>query len=747
MPALKVKPTHGSLFPLNIRVKDPLWPLRDMLDFTFSVKPDEARTLWLDLRDRILPPGKGLYLAIAGAGADFGVASIDNATLRLVFKSRKAARPEHELDRFTQARDSYAMLVEEHGHNPKLNLWNRFETDLTDLLRVNPDQYPGRNYGAIELGLPRPPFKQPEAQTRVPLWAFRQVELLGRVRRFVLWYIDHRQIENGEFGGGLSDDTDLSNMWPGTAFMGCEPDKLRDSLQRELDACYREGMFTHGLPTIQTDELHSNEEGINCLGQNLILDYGSPRQLERAMETARGVTGITGVNAAGHRHIRTSYFSGGKIAEEDPWGYAKAYGYLVLGPGQLLVDYNGNPTEKKVLLELADGLLAHRQKGAEGRYTLPSAIHFADDKDSVATRAYLPWPLFWTAWKWTGNRKYLDPIFDGGTTSLMAVNANALDILDIRKDWGPRIMSGERGRPSDTRPSDGRGRARSTAYRDSSPAHFAWQLTGDKTRLETLYANQIEECELLDYINTEGSLWIDRVGVPYVDLQRARLGGIALVRNNPFPGHAVSWRFAAPASEQSVAVLIPDATPTGFKVIAYNLEGAPVRATMTGWNIDPGIWEVTQGIDTNGNDVADRSLTNFTAAFERSCGLEITFAPRVTTILTLKLKTPGTPYWERPDLGLDRDDVQVHGRELRVRVHSLGSVPTPSTTVAFRNRAGEIVAMEKLGSLEPPLDLMPRSTEIELTLPDGTDASGGTIEIDPDHRVEEITRLNNVVKL
>ena len=69
LPPLHVKPTHGEYFPLNIQVKDPLWLQRNLLDFSFSVKPDEARTLWLDTRDRILPSGKGLYLTIAGAGA------------------------------------------------------------------------------------------------------------------------------------------------------------------------------------------------------------------------------------------------------------------------------------------------------------------------------------------------------------------------------------------------------------------------------------------------------------------------------------------------------------------------------------------------------------------------------------------------------------------------------------------------------------------------------------------------------
>ncbi|MGS7457362.1 hypothetical protein, partial [Mycobacterium tuberculosis] len=89
--------------------------------------------------------------------------------------------------------------------------------------------------------------------------------------------------------------------------------------------------------------LHSYEEGINCLGQNLILAHGNPRLIERAMETTRGLIGLTGINAAGHRHIRSSYFSGTKFAAEEPWGYAKAYSYLALQPAQLLADYNGLP--------------------------------------------------------------------------------------------------------------------------------------------------------------------------------------------------------------------------------------------------------------------------------------------------------------------------------------------------------------------------------------------------------------------
>jgi hypothetical protein len=67
LPALNLKPTHGEYIPMNIQIKDPIWPMRNMFDFSFSVKPGEPHTLWLDTRDRILPNDKSLYITIASA--------------------------------------------------------------------------------------------------------------------------------------------------------------------------------------------------------------------------------------------------------------------------------------------------------------------------------------------------------------------------------------------------------------------------------------------------------------------------------------------------------------------------------------------------------------------------------------------------------------------------------------------------------------------------------------------------------
>lgn len=748
LPALAAPSTIGGPIPLNIQVKDPLWPARNMLDFTFAVKPGEAKTLWLDLRDRLLPPSKSLWISIASGSPEVTAKAFIGAEVRLVFKSRAAALPEHVADRFTQVKDVYAMMTEEHPHDARLNMWNRFKADLDDLLRADPTNKLGLEYRAFGvMGAPRPAFQQPEPPAGVPLWAFRQVTLLGEVKRFVEWYIDHRQVEFGDFGGGISDDVDLLNTWPGVALMGCDPDKLKASDAALLDAAFKNGMFTNGLPTIQADELHSYEEGINCLGQNLILNYGSPREIERAMVTARGVESLTGINSAGHRHIRTSYYNGKKMAEEEPWGYAKPYSYLVLQVPQLLVDFNGNPEAKKYLLELADGLLAHHHSDGKAHGAAVPAIRFADDHEDDVGRGYFPWHVFWAAYKFTGDRRYLAPILDGGMISLVNVNADLLDLLNLRDSWGQRFESGERAVAIEGRRDTGRTKERTSGYRASNNEHFAWQLTGDKSHLEHLYAEQIQLCAQLDYINTEGSLWIDRVGVPYAELQRARLGGVALVRNAVFPGHVISWRFAAPANDQSVAILVPSATTTEFKVIAYNLESEPVHATMTGWNIDPGIWDVTQGVDTNGDDEVDAQIATRTVPFERTKSLELTLPPRATTVLTLKHKSAGTPYWQRPDLGIDPQDVTVEHGSVHVRVHSLGSVSAPASNLVLRNAAGQVVGSADIPALAAPVDLQPKTADVTISLPSGISATGMSVEIDPDHRIEEITTINNLVKL
>lgn len=731
IPPLDVTATPNGYFPMNIQVKDPLWPDRNLCDFSFSIKPGEARTLFLDTRDRILPNDRSLYITVVGAGADFDATSLDGMRIRLLFKDREEASAEHVADRFTQVRDNFGNQVEARPNSKFLGLFRRFDEDITDLLRIDPGHIPGRYYWSYanpEQGWPE--FKQPEPPDDVPLWAFRQIEYLKLVSNIILWWIDNRQIENGELGGGLSDDSDYTNVWPIPALNGVEPEKVTDSLHRVLEAIYDNGMITDGINTIQADGLHVTEEGNNVQGQLMMLEYGDPKLMERMMESVRGFERITNINAAGHRHVISGYFGAHAISRDIPWNWSAYQTSRIFHPAMYIAEFCGHPRAKKLMLELADGLIAHRKQDERGRWYTPGNINFDTDEDRGTSFGNYN-HVFWGCWEWTHDKKYLQPLLDSGIGSLGGINANVIDVLGNLDTWGKEISDGV------------------TPFSGSTYERFvAWQVTGNKQFIEELYADEIQRYTQQTYLFTEGHFWTDRVSIYATELQRSRLGGVAKRgKGNIYPGQLVSWKFRKPATYEDLAILIPEAGRTEFKVIAFNLSDAPVTAAMTGWMIDPGIWEITQGIDIDNDDTIDTGLTKRTVEFERTQTLELQFDPKVQTILHFKLENRGKHYWQRPDLGIGKEDVVVRGNRITVTVHSLGAVETPQSMLVLKDASGKVITSEQIRALKAPLDIFPKTCEVILQIPEGTSVIGSRVYIETPEKIKEITKMNNVVDM
>jgi hypothetical protein len=516
--------------------------------------------------------------------------------------------------------------------------------------------------------------------------------------------------------------------------MGSTPDKLKNSLLRTLDEIYANGMFTNGLATGQYDELHSYEDGINVLGQAMQIDYGSPKQLERAMQTAKRLEWLTGYNSAGQRQIRSSYYSGTKMATGGVWGWAKDRSYMVFHPALLLAEYNGTPETVKMVTEVANGFLAHRRPDANGKMTMHFTVNFHTNED-LPSAGMTPWFVLWGAYEFTGDKKYLEPFRDNGSDSLRTINADAMDILKTRDTWGKQLLASQ---APDRRTDSGNS--------NETTEQLTWQLTGDTTHLNKVYASQLETAFDRKFINREGSLWIDRVYFNNGELQRGRLGGVALMRNYDYPGNVVSWRFDGPDDDTKVAILVPEGTPGHIRIVAYNLDDKPIHAKMTGWEVDPGEWEISQGTQESENGPLS-NVSSRTATFERSRSVDVTFAPLTTTVLELTLKQKGTPYWSRPDLGIDPEDVTITGRRITVRVHSLGAVDAPPANVVLRDANGKTLAMARTPELKAPTDLIPKISVVTLRVPAGAVLEGGTVTIESTDSVPETTLMNNTVRL
>ncbi len=726
LPALK----GSGPIALNIRAKDPIWPARDMIDLSVAVRPGEARTLWLDLRDRILS-NDSLYLSIASSDPGFDAASLTGAKIRLVFKDRAVALPEHIADRLNQVKDNWGYLVEEHTASKREGLYARVFGDIGDLLRVDPDNVLARQYWADIDYRPEnmPAFVQPTAPAGVPLWAFRQLEDLKLTRQFVDWWIDHRQVPYGDFGGGISDDTDLTQQWPGLALMGVEPDKINASLRALADAAYTNGMRVNGLGYITTDELHAYEEGLNSDAERLYLNWGEPIAVERLMATAKALQGVILKNPAGHLHFASNWYGGRTMYREGPWEWQKPYSWTVLHAPILLGLYNGNAAARGLVTGTVDGWMAHGKQGADGLWSYPNEINWRSDATRAGDGGGVTTPLqsAWAAWRFTGDAKYLRPIAaratKGGGGALAEFNENAFTALPQGSALLARAAKGD----------------------EPFARYAAWSASGDMGALAALHADAIADKTQHMAMYTEGHWWTDRVEQPNEILQRERLGGIALKRNQTWPGNTVSWRFAEAGAAEKVAILLPNATPTHFRVLGYNTSTTPQAATMTAWNVTAGRWSMTRGTTTDDGKTVAAAGSPEAITLERSAGVPVSFAPGAMTVYDFALVTPSAPVEARPDLGIGRDDIRIAGRTLRVTVHSLGAVATPPARISLWGDA--MLASVPLAPLAAPSDLLPRTATVTLTIPAGRDPRDLAVQVDPVDGAPEVTRQNNRVAL
>jgi hypothetical protein len=310
-----------------------------------------------------------------------------------------------------------------------------------------------------------------------------------------------------------------------------------------------------------------------------------------------------------------------------------------------------------------------------------------------------------------------------------------MDILHTRDTWGKQLLASH---TADRRTDSGNS--------TETTEQLDWQLTGDTSYLDKVYASQLETAFDREFINRQGSLWIDRVYFNNGELQRGRLGGIALMRNYDFPGNVVSWRFNGAGDDTKVAILVPVGTPDHIRILAYNLDDKPIAANMTGWEIDPGQWQITQSTQPADNAPLTGTTTR-TATFERSRSLDVTFAPRTTTVLELTLKTKGVPYWSRFDLGIDPEDVKISGHQMQVKVHSLGAVEAPPAKLVVRDANGKILATTRTPALKPPIDLVPKTALVTLNLPTKASLNGGSVTIESTGTLPETTLMNNTVAL
>ena len=666
----------------SIAIDDPVNEARHLMEFEVQAVGDSLN-LTCDFPDVIVAPGKRPNVRVASSHP-----LAEQPDIRFVRADATPARAVHLAQRMLQIRDSFQMLSEERPWmylgarvsvpqlRRRLKLVDELYALLEDVRHVEPGHPQANAYwGWINRLEPPPPFDEPPAPAGVPLWAHRQLILLKQFREVVDWWIENRQVESGEFGGELGDDTDLIQNWPGVALLDGPKDRIAGSVRRVLEACYAAGKLERGLNARRTDALHAYEEGINAFGPAFLLDYGNPVLLERMMETAAHYPRLTGINAAGHRHFRSIRFSATDLVEEGYHAREDAYSHLILQPGLWLAWYNGLPVVRGLLEEYAGSLLAHWR--AERYPQLAKGIFFADDRvegrGSPNTETY---NLFWGLYDVTRNPNYMWLLREAaGAGDFARAGATSGAWVDARMA-GPLLEDVKRRKIHDHN--------LQTDQLGLVARSLAWQATGDAHLLEDSGAALVRHMTQNLWMYTGAEPFTDRVWIPTLAAQRERLGGVAYYRNYIYPGHAVSWEDTG----GEIAALVLSTRPDALRVEVFNAGARARRVTMRVWQLENGRYEMKAGGDRR------------TVALKRHSPVAFEAPPGALTV-ELRQVAKGRPLAELPDLAIAAEE--IGGGE--VPVHNIGAAASGPFTVTVRDQRGKMVAEWRHAGLEAPLDL------------------------------------------
>jgi hypothetical protein len=730
---LRLASAPGTFY--HVAVQDPVNVVRDLIEAEFRSQ-GKTLDLALEFPDVVVPAGKQVVVVIACSNAQAPRVEAQLATSELA-----EARKHHVAQRIVEIRDSFQMLCEarpwmmigrnitQAGLRRQLKLVDELYTLLEDVRRIEPNQPTANAYWGWMNRYEKPPaFEQPKpADPSTPLWAFRQLMLVKQFRQVVDWWIDNRQIENGEMGGDLNDDTDLIQNWAGVGLLDGPSEKYKKSARAVSDACHNLGRIKDGFNSERMDALHAYEEGINSYGPAFLLDYGNPVLAERMMQTAQHYSRIMGINNAGHRHFRSIQYSTTDVVEEGYHAREDMYSHLILHPGLYLAWYNGSPSVTKLLTEYGDSLLAHWKTEQYPR--LARGIFFADDH--VENRA-APFTdvlnIFWGLYDITGDERYLwvlrRAVEAGDLSTANGINGRWFDVFqpgELKEKLAAEVA--KRKIHDHNLQTDQWG----TVARA-----VAWQAGGDLSLVEDEQAALIQHMSQNMYLYTDAQQYDDRIWIPMLSTQRERLGGVAHYRNYIYPGHAVSWENTG----GEVAFLVPAAKQDSLRVVAYNTGAAPRRVRARVWQLENGRYEVAV------KDSSGAVLSTQTMKLKRYSPVDFEAPAKQQVTVEFRQLSKLRPVAELPDLAIAREEMRDNGG-LEVTVHNIGGMDSRAFKVTVRDASGKVLGESKGPALAAPDDLKPKTAVVRF--PGVGLRSGLRITVIQDETQEEICDENNEV--
>ena len=586
----------------------------------------------------------------------------------------------------------------------------------------------------VELERPGPAY--------APDWAVWARRALRNRHEIITWWLDHRQQANGELAGHINDDGEFSCHWP-SHYLMTDDERIAEGLRKLADVAWEMSAGT-GYTVGSRDVEHAAEDQSCTQPQVLLVDYGNPKAVERFMVMSRYLDFWTAVNEVGRRQFKSYMFTTKQIWDDPPFDVDHPYCPLAMVGTGHLVWYAQSPAVAEIFLEEAESWARACLSTAGGKPEgqIPKEIRFRDSQIDP----YAPYPTNPILEKRNslyrgGAGAYIVSYFLHGAHTLTGDDLYGR-VLDLWTPPDDRKVEAARGMLArfneQAEPREGTW----SASQGETTLYEAWRATGDRTWLVEELKEVVRQQVRNRWLLTEAEPYTDRIPLPGRELLcRMFLGGWTSGKSH-VPGHWVSWE----GGGLDYAALILDAKPNHLKTLVHSFHEREQPMTMRVWRLPHGRYDVSIGIDRDGDERPDEQLRSDEMELWRYDGaVEFNARPGQTLVIELSLLEELEDVRTRPDLAIGVEDVAVEAGAVIVTMHNIGGSASPPSAIEVRAASGDVLGVAQTPALEPPHDLQPKTAQVRIPIEGGTKPA--RIVLDPSHEIAEITEANNRVPL
>lgn len=516
--------------------------------------------------------------------------------------------------------------------------------------------FPDNPVARMYLGQPIPASRHYEAPAEAPAWAAYQREALERLADIIAWWIEHRQREDGQYGGGWGDDCEMWRWWA-PVLLGFEDPRINAAQARFSEAIMAQEHMRGGYTSHLYDVEHTAEDSSDAITPMMHLAPEDPRWSQRALRIVDLMEERwTGVNERGQLQFKSTYFAADRTDDAPERACDTVYHPWVVQPALLYWQRTRDERLTRLFSRWMDTWVDAAARAERGKPAgiVPSAIHWPDgsvgglgpdwwDPQNHKESALYQWPsamssllnMMLLTWHITREERYLAPV-----RSMAAARLRHLDALS-REEAAPGLeawcaaklefLSGVLGKH---RLLTGDPEFEALLCRDASP-YLAFRLSGDRERLTEALGRTRAALSMNFEGYTSEVRYTDRVLRFPTLFGEGRMplapgAGMALpdtqllyscITGDPgdpgyFPLNAVRWSMPP----RDFAALVIEATERRFAAEVYHFKKGPQMVSARFFLLAPGRYRVRVTDITNLTNGAEKRVV---IASETSVGFEI----------------------------------------------------------------------------------------------------------------------------